>query len=118
MRSQGSVSRWPNCGVYVPKNGIIAGLDNGLSVIRCQIFIYASNDVSSMEIGRPTSNRNTFKIQMFYSENIFKVIFIRALFTEKTPSYGYRDPHYKAKTVWRPFQVYNGNPYTDKTASS
>ena len=31
---------------------------------------------------------------------------------------GYRDPHYKPKTVWRPSQVYNGNPYTDKTASS
>ena len=40
------------------------------------------------------------------------------LFTKKTPSYGYRDPHYKPKTVWRPSQVYNGNPYTDKTASS
>ena len=32
------------------------------------------------------------------------------LFTKKTPSYGYRDPHYKPKTVWRPSQVYNGNP--------
>ena len=40
------------------------------------------------------------------------------LFTKTTPSYGYRDPHYKPKTVWRPSQVYNGNPYTDKTASS
>ena len=40
------------------------------------------------------------------------------LFTNKTPSYGYRDPHNKPKTVWRPSQVYNGNPYTDKTASS
>ena len=40
------------------------------------------------------------------------------LFTKKTPSYGYRDPHFKPKTVWRPPQVYNGNPYTDKTASS
>ena len=38
------------------------------------------------------------------------------LFTKKTPSYGYRDPH--DKPVWRPSQVYNGNPYTDKTASS
>ena len=35
------------------------------------------------------------------------------LFTKKTPSYGYRDPHYKPKTVWRPSQVYNGNPHTD-----
>ena len=40
------------------------------------------------------------------------------LFTKKTPSYGYRDPHYKSKTVWWPSQVYNRNPYTDKTASS
>ena len=40
------------------------------------------------------------------------------LFTKKTPSYGYMDPHYKTETVWRPSQVYDGNPYTDKTASS
>ena len=40
------------------------------------------------------------------------------LFTKKTLSYVYRDPHDKPKTVWRPSQVYNGNPYTDKTASS
>ena len=33
-------------------------------------------------------------------------------------TYGYKNPHYKPKTVWRPSQVYNGNPYTDKTASS
>ena len=38
------------------------------------------------------------------------------LFIKKTPSYGY--PHDKPKTVWRPSQVYNGNLYTDKTASS
>ena len=35
-----------------------------------------------------------------------------------TPSYRYRDSQYKPKTVSRPSQVYNGNPYTDKTASS
>ena len=40
------------------------------------------------------------------------------LFTKKTPSYGYMNPHFKPKTVWWPSQVYNGNPYTDKTASS
>ena len=40
------------------------------------------------------------------------------LFTKKTPSYGYRNPHYKPKTVWRPSQVYNGNPYSNKTAFS
>ena len=41
-----------------------------------------------------------------------------SLFTKKTPSYGYRDPHYKPKTFWRLSQVYNRNPYTDKMASS
>ena len=40
------------------------------------------------------------------------------LFTKKTPSYGYRNPHDKPKTVWWLSQVYNRNPYTDKTASS
>ena len=40
------------------------------------------------------------------------------LFTKKTPSYGYKDPRDKHKTAWRPSQVYNGNPYTDKTTSS
>ena len=40
------------------------------------------------------------------------------LFTKKTPSYGYRNPHDKPKTAWRPSQVYNGNPYTDKTVFS
>ena len=24
------------------------------------------------------------------------------------------NPHYKTKTVWRPSQVYNENPYTSK----
>ena len=28
------------------------------------------------------------------------------LFTKKTPCYGYRDPHYKPKMVWRTSQVY------------
>ena len=31
--------------------------------------------------------------------------------------YRYRNPHYKAETVWRLFQVYNGNPYTNKRVS-
>ena len=37
------------------------------------------------------------------------------LYSKKTSSYGYRNPHYKPKTVWRPSQVYNGNPYTKMT---
>ena len=45
-------------------------------------------------------------------------IYTGPLFTKKMPSYGYRDPHHKPKTVWRLSQVYFGNPYTDKTASS
>ena len=40
------------------------------------------------------------------------------LFTEKMQSYGYKNPHHKPKTVWRPSQVYNRNPCTDKTVSS
>ena len=40
------------------------------------------------------------------------------LFTKKTPSYQYRDSHYKPETVVRPSKVYHGNPYTRKTASS
>ena len=40
------------------------------------------------------------------------------LFTEKMPSYQYRDSHYKPETVVRPSQVYNGDPYTRKMASS
>ena len=40
------------------------------------------------------------------------------LFAKKMPSYRYRDPHDKPEKVWRPSQVYNGNLYTDKTASS
>ena len=51
-------------------------------------------------------------------QSIFSIYIAGPLFTKKTPSYGYRDPHYKPKTVWRPSQLYNGNPYTDKTASS
>ena len=35
-----------------------------------------------------------------------------------TPSYVYRNPLYKPKTVWRPSQVYNDNLYIHKTASS
>ena len=38
--------------------------------------------------------------------------------TKKTPAYRYTDSHDKPKTVWRPSPVYNGNAYTDKTASS
>ena len=39
------------------------------------------------------------------------------LFTKKTLSYQYRDSHYKPETVVRPPWVYNGDPYTRKTAS-
>ena len=40
------------------------------------------------------------------------------VFTQKMPHYVYRNPHYKAKTVWRPPQVYNGNAHSNKTVSS
>ena len=50
--------------------------------------------------------------------NLAKLIKSGPLFTKMPPSYGYMDPHDEPKTVWRPSQVYNGNPYTDKTAYS
>ena len=44
---------------------------------------------------------------------------LRAAWSQlKTPCYGYRNPHNKHKTVWRPSQVNTGNPYTNKTVSS
>ena len=42
----------------------------------------------------------------------------RPLYTKKMPSCQYRDSHYKPETVIRPSQVYNGDSYTCKTASS
>ena len=39
------------------------------------------------------------------------------LFTKKTLSYSYRNPHYKPEMVWRPSQVYNENPYTNRMMS-
>ena len=41
-----------------------------------------------------------------------------ASFTKKTPSHGYKNPHYKPETVWRPSQVYNGNTYINMLMSS
>ena len=70
------------------------------------LFIYA--DANSVSVNRKESNMMSRLLQ---SE-------AEPLFTKKTPSYGYRDPHDKHKTVWRPSQVYHGNPFTDKTASS
>ena len=40
------------------------------------------------------------------------------LFRKKKPSYGYKNPHYKPKMVWRQYQLHNGNPYTNKVMSS
>ena len=40
------------------------------------------------------------------------------LFTKKMLPYQYRDSHYKPETVVRPSEVYHGDPYTRKTASS
>ena len=36
---------------------------------------------------------------------------------KKVLFYWYRNPHNKPKTVWQLSQVYNGNPYTNKTVS-
>ena len=41
-----------------------------------------------------------------------------SLFTKNTPYYGYTYPHYKPKAVWRPAQVYTGNPCINKMVSS
>ena len=59
---------------------------------------------------------NNVKILWYQLGEILRLQRDPWLFTKKTPCYGYRDPHYKPKTVWRPSQVYNGNPYTDKTS--
>ena len=40
------------------------------------------------------------------------------LLTKTTPSYWYRLPQCKPETVWRPSQVYHGNPHTNKTVPS
>ena len=40
------------------------------------------------------------------------------LFTKKVVSHRYRNLHYKPQTVWRPSQVYKGNPNTNKKVSS
>ena len=50
-----------------------------------------------------------YKIPSFYEQ--FRASIIKKM------SYSYRNPHYKLKTVWRPSQVHNGNPYTNKTVS-
>ena len=66
--------------------------------------------------GRTEWNQTTLLCGGYkYSHSITWYVHHRSgppLFTKKTPSYGYRDPHYKPKTVWRPSQVYNGNPYS------
>ena len=40
------------------------------------------------------------------------------LITNKMSSNGYKNPHYKPKMIWRPSQVTNGNPYSNKTVST
>ena len=37
---------------------------------------------------------------------------------KNTPSYSHRDRHYKSKTVVKPSQVYNGDPFTNKASFS
>ena len=40
------------------------------------------------------------------------------LFTKRMSSFGYWNPHYKPKTCWWPFHIYNWNPFTNKRKSS
>ena len=39
------------------------------------------------------------------------------LLTIPAPPLGYRNPHYKPRTIWRLSHVYNGNYHTNKTVS-
>ena len=45
----------------------------------------------------------------------YVLVIPEALFTKKMPSYGCRNIYYSPKTIWQPSQVYNGNPYMNKT---
>ena len=49
---------------------------------------------------KPISQTETWHLE--FGTNTMLVAEYGPLFTKKTPSYGYRDPHYKPKTVWRP----------------
>ena len=107
----------------------------GARTLATMMYIYLSQNIFSFIIGRVncfmrlthTAVALTFHINRLdgiiyfdcYACDLFDIKPLSGpLLTKKTPSYGYRDPHDKPKTVWRPSQVYNGNPYTDKTASS
>ena len=61
------------------------------------------------------------KLWLNYSESRSKLIsWVKSglLFVQKKPSYGSGDRHYKPKTVWRPPQVYDGNPRINKVVCS
>ena len=56
-----------------------------------------------------------FRYTNLYLCQLNPIIDSGSLFTKMTPSYGCRNPHYKPQTVWRPSQLFNGNPYTNNT---
>ena len=37
---------------------------------------------------------------------------------KKIPPYRHRNPHYKSQVVWRPSEIYHGNPHVNKMISS
>ena len=50
----------------------------------------------------------------FMSTTLFAILVKRLYDIIKTPSFQYRNSHYKDDTVWRPSHFYNGNPYKRK----
>ena len=58
-----------------------------------------------------------FSLTLIWNIHVLPHMISGPLFTEKTPSYWYWDPHYKPKAVIRLSQVYNKDSYTCKMAS-
>ena len=72
---------------------------------------------------------NTWKQKIFCCRYLTKFSFVfnevwfnrmepGYLVTKMTPFYSYKNSHHKRKTVWRPSQVYDKNPYNNKAVSS
>ena len=98
------------------------GSDNGLSPGRCQTIIHTNAGILLIQTWGTNFSEilceiHTFsfnKVHLKMSSAKWQQFCVGSLFTKKMLSYGYRDPNYKPKTVWRPSQVYDRNPYTDK----
>ena len=104
--------------ICVSKLTIIA-LDNGLSPGRRQAIIWKNAGILSIGLLGTKFSEILIEILTFsFKKMRLKVssaaILPRPQCVKKTPSYVYRNPHYKPKTAWRPSHVYNGNHYTNK----